>query len=91
MPRPEYANSVMLVRPTMTAPAAISRSTTTALCSAAGSPSRATEPAMVVSPLTSNRSLMLTGRPSTAERTPAARSVSEARAWASADSAYSRV
>ena len=35
---------------------------------------------------------MLTGRPSTAERTtPAARSVSEARAWASADSAYSRV
>ncbi|MNT06881.1 hypothetical protein D3C72_1415640 [compost metagenome] len=50
----------------MTAPAAIRRCTTSALASAAGSPSRATEPAMVVSPSMSNRSLMLIGRPSTA-------------------------
>ncbi|KAG1245435.1 hypothetical protein G6F68_015059 [Rhizopus microsporus] len=40
----------------------------------------------------SKRSLMLMGRPSTADRTmPAARKVSEARAWANADSAYSFV
>ncbi|MNT36625.1 hypothetical protein D3C72_1727220 [compost metagenome] len=92
MPRPEYANSVMLVRPMMTAPAAISRCTTSALASAAGSPSRATEPAIVVSPSMSNRSLMLIGRPSTTDRvTPAARSVSDARACASAESAYSLV
>ncbi|CFP65152.1 Uncharacterised protein [Bordetella pertussis] len=47
---------------------------------------------MVVSPATSNRSLIEMGRPSMAERvTPAARSASAARASARACSAYTRV
>ena len=50
MPTPENANSVMLVRPVIAAPAARSRATAVASWVAAGRPSRSTEPASVVRP-----------------------------------------
>jgi hypothetical protein len=65
----------MLVRPTITAPAAIRRSMTGALRSAGGASFSTTEPAVVTCPATSNKSLTDTGNPSSGERTmPAARS-----------------
>jgi len=82
----------MLVRPTITAPAAIKRSMTGALRAAGGASFSTTEPAVVTWPATSNRSLMDTGSPSSGERTtPAARSASLACAMARARSASIRV
>ena len=49
-PRPENANSLMLVRPTIAAPAARSRATAAASCAATGAPWRSVEPASVVRP-----------------------------------------
>ena len=86
-PRPENANSLMLVRPTITAPAAIRRSMTGALRTAGGASRNTAEPAVVTSPATSNKSFTETGMPSSGERTmPAARRVSLARAAARARS-----
>jgi hypothetical protein len=86
MPRPENANSVMLVRPTITAPAAFKRCTATASAVADGWPCNATEPACVVSPATSNRSLTEIGRPSMLDRAwPAASNMSDTTAnWRAA-------
>jgi len=50
MPTPENANSVMLVRPMIAAPAWRRRVTAAASCTAGGQPSRSTEPAIVVRP-----------------------------------------
>ena len=76
MPTPEKANSVMLVLPIRAAPAARKRATAGASAVAAGSPSRTTEPAIVVSEATSYKSLMDTGCPAKGPKgTPA-------RAWA---------
>jgi hypothetical protein len=64
-PTAEKANSVMLVLATMIAPAARSRRTIGASASAGDASSASTrEPARVFSPLTSNRSLMVTMAPS---------------------------
>src|SRR6266853_547527 len=72
MPMPENANSVMLVRPTMTAPAWRSRATISASCSAGCASLSALEPACVISPATSNRSLIDSGmHPSADNLTPA--------------------
>jgi hypothetical protein len=86
-PTPEKANSLMLVLPTITAPAARRRATTGASCWAGGASSSAVEPASVVSPATLHRFLIDTGRPASGEGTmPALRSASlasaAARAWA---------
>ncbi len=63
MPRPEKANSVWLVRPTGTNPAAIMRAMTGAWAEAGGASANTTEPDAVTSPATSNRSFTLTGIP----------------------------
>ena len=63
MPMPENANSVMLVRPTGTKPAASIRCTTAACASAGGASASTVLPAAVTSPLTSSRSFRLTGTP----------------------------
>jgi hypothetical protein len=79
----------MLVRPTITAPAARRRATTGASTRAGAASARIFEPARVTSPQTSNRSLIDTGSPSTGERrTPAARMRSANSASARAASAY---
>ena len=78
----------MLVRPTITAPAARSAATAGASVFAGGASARIFEPARVTSPPTSNRSFTETGSPSTAERTtPALRRRSAWSASARADSA----
>ena len=64
MPMPEKANSVICVRPIRAAPAARRRATARASVVAAGRSASTMEPAVVVCPATSNRSLMLTARPS---------------------------
>jgi hypothetical protein len=74
-PRPENANSLMLVRPTSTAPARLSRATAAASACAGGAPSSTREPARVTWPATSNRSFTDTGMPASGDSTvPAARS-----------------
>src|SRR5882757_1443587 len=84
---PEKANSLMLVLPTITAPAARSRATTGASSLAGGASSSALEPASVVSPRTLQRFLTDTGIPASSEGTmPAKRSASLASAAASAAS-----
>ena len=82
-PTPENANSVMLVRPTISAPAAFSRATATASRAAGGSVPRMIEPAVVVTPASSNRSLMLTGSPCRGRDRSANAAPSRARAAAS--------
>ena len=62
-PMPEKANSVMLVRPTGTKPWARRRATTGAWARAGAAWARATLPAAVTSPATSNRSFRLIGMP----------------------------
>ena len=80
-PTPPKANSTMLVRPTMTAPAARSRATAVASCAAGAASASSAEPARVTWPATSNRSFTDTGRPSTGERTmPRRRIASDASA-----------
>jgi hypothetical protein len=69
MRTPEKANSVMLVLPTMTAPAALRRATIGASAVAAGRSASAVEPARVTSPATSNKSLIDTGSPASGEAT----------------------
>jgi hypothetical protein len=66
MPIAEKANSVMLFLATMTAPAALSLRRIGASSVAGGKPALIFEPARVGSPLTSNRSLIVTMRPSSA-------------------------
>src|SRR2546427_3554588 len=61
MPIPEKANSLMLLRPMTTAPAARSRATATASAVAGGASRRIFEPAVVTSPAMSKRSLIETG------------------------------
>src|SRR6266571_2693680 len=61
MPMPENANSVMLLRPTTTAPAARSRVTAAASAVAGAASRRIVDPAVVTSPAISNRSLIETG------------------------------
>ena len=87
-PRPEKANSVMLVRPTGTKPAANSRATTAA-CRGAGAASANTVlPAGVGSAATSSRSFRLTGSPAYGPGArPTRRSASTASACARAWSA----
>src|SRR5262245_14800013 len=85
MPIPENANSVMLLRPITTAPAARKRATAGASTAAGGRSRRTVEPAVVTSPATSNRSFTDTGRPARGEgTTPCLRRRSEASAAASA-------
>src|ERR1700693_3581874 len=85
MPIPEKANSVMLLRPMTTAPAARSRVTATAPGVAGAASRRIFEPAVVTSPAISKRSLIETGRPANADgTTPSFRSRSEASAASSA-------
>ena len=60
---PEYANSVMLVRPITIIPARRNRATAGASRSAGAESSSAREPARVTCPLMSNRSLIETGIP----------------------------
>src|SRR3989442_963320 len=79
MPIPEKANSVMLLRPMTTAPAARSRATTTASAVAGAASRRTFEPAVVTSPAMSKRSLIETGRPASGDgTTPSFRSRAEA-------------
>src|SRR5258706_575143 len=79
MPIPEKANSVMLLRPMTTAPAARSRATATASAVAGAASRRTFEPAVVTSPAMSKRSLIETGRPASGDgTTPSLRSRSEA-------------
>src|SRR6266702_1431448 len=66
MPMPENANSVMLLRPTTTAPAARSRVTAAASAVAGAASRRIVDPAVVTSPAISNRSLIETGSPASA-------------------------
>src|SRR5690349_14561808 len=92
MPIPEKANSVMLLRPMTTAPAARSRATATASEAAGGRSRRITDPAVVTSPATSKRSLIETAKPASGERTtPSLRCRSEASAAASAPWAFTFV
>ena len=63
VPTPENANSTIWVRPMKAAPARRKRATAGLSCSAGGVSLRTTEPAQVVCPATSNRSLMETARP----------------------------
>ena len=84
MPRPEKANSVMLVRPIGISPAASRRAITGAWEVAGGASASTTDPAGVGSPATSNKSLMLTGMPASG---PGARPT---RRCASAASAMAR-
>src|SRR5438046_10486344 len=63
MPTPEKANSVILVRPISTAPAARKRAIAGASCAAGGVSSSACDPARLCSPAMSNRSLTETGSP----------------------------
>ena len=67
MPSPEKANSVMLVRPIGMNPAARSRATDGASRAAGAASRNTTEPAVVTSPATSNRSLIETGMPANRE------------------------
>src|SRR5712691_11367285 len=66
MPMPENANSVMLLRPMTTAPAARSRATAAASAVAGAASRRIFDPAVVTSPAISNRSLIETGSPASA-------------------------
>src|SRR5262249_17665619 len=66
MPRPEYANSTKLVRPMMTVPAFFNRSTTLESRVAGGVPTSTFEPPSVVTPASSNRSLIEIGMPASA-------------------------
>ena len=92
MPTPEKANSVMLVLPTIAAPASRSRATAAASCTAGGAPRRSTEPASVVRPATSYRSFTDTGSPASGgSGSPRASRSSAARAAASASSAKTAV
>jgi len=85
MPIPEKANSLMLLRPMTTAPAARSRATATASAAAGAASRRTFEPAVVTSPAMSKRSLIETGSPATGDgTTPCFRSRSEASAATSA-------
>src|SRR5882762_10232614 len=85
MPIAEKANSVMLLRPMTTAPAARSRATATASALAGAASRRTFEPAVVTSPAMSKRSLIETGRPASGDgTTPCFRSRSEASAATSA-------
>ena len=87
MPSPEKANSVMLVRPIGISPAAFRRATAVASRTAGGAPRSATDPAVVVSPAMSNRSLIETGMPANREgAAPRNRNRSQASAAASASS-----
>src|SRR6478672_4357720 len=81
MPRPEYANSTKLVRPMMTAPAFFNRSTTLESRVAGGVPTSTFDPPSVVTPASSNRSLIEIGMPASAD------SFTPPRRWASARSA----
>jgi hypothetical protein len=67
MPNPEKANSVILVRPIGTKPAAFRRPTAMASRVAGAASRKAIEPAAVTSPAMSNRSLIETGMPANRE------------------------
>jgi hypothetical protein len=67
-PRAETPSSDMLVRPTITAPAAFSRDTTVASTSALDRIRRTFEPASVASPATSNASFIEIGIPWSIDR-----------------------
>ncbi len=63
IPTPENANSVMLVRPSRAAPAALRRATAGLSLAAAGASASTRDPAAVTWPATSNRSLTDTASP----------------------------
>jgi hypothetical protein len=85
MPSPEYANSVRFVRPTITAPAFRSRSTTAESRAAGAAPESTVEPPRVTTPASSNRSLSESGTPASAcSLSPARRRASTRSAAASA-------
>ena len=78
----------MLVLPINAAPAARSRATTVASAVAGAASRKAMEPARVISPSTSNKSLTETGKPAIGESVcPVTRITSAWEAAASADSA----
>ncbi len=92
MPSPEKANSLRLVLPTQTRPAADSRATAGASCTAAGAPARTADAAVVGVPATSTMSFHATGTPSSGPAGAPARSRFAAeRASSRARSAVSRV